>query len=266
MGYEAICGPEWFYGVRRCYNVDVLELYPILVTVHEWGSVSANQSICFFTDNEALVPIINMQTLREPHIMALLRPLVLACLRFNINFTASLIPGQCNILVDKLSHLQVDEFRVGALGDGQSEGSAIPCLPSRLRDSLERLLTASLAPSSRAHYERTWKKLVAFYGSIGVPLCLPVSVHTILLFIVHLFALGLAPSSIVSTVSAVAYFHKVNGFIDPSSAFIVNKLLVGACNVGAVPDVRLPVTLPILSRLVVAMTTIFFLTLLASDA
>ena len=103
---------------------------------------------------------------------------------------------------------------VGALGDGQSKGSAIPCIPSRLRDSLERLLTASLAPSSRAHYERAWKKLVAFYGSIGVPLCLPVSVHMVLLFIAHLFALGLAPSSIVSTVSAVAYFHKVNGFID----------------------------------------------------
>ena len=50
----------------------------------------------------------------------------------------------------------------------------------------------------------------------------------ILLFIAHLFALGLAPSSIVSTVSAVAYFHKVNGFPDPSNAFIVNKLLARA--------------------------------------
>ena len=62
--------------------------------------------------NAALVPIINKQTSREPHIMALLRPLVLACLRFNINFTASHIPGRCNILADKLSRLQVDEFRV----------------------------------------------------------------------------------------------------------------------------------------------------------
>ena len=60
----------------------------------------------------------------------------------------------------------------------------------------------------------------------------------------------------VSTVSAVAYFHKVNGFLDPSNAFIVNKLLAGARNVGAIPDVRLPVTLPILSRLVVAMPTV----------
>ena len=83
-----------------------------MVAVHVWGSVWAYQSICFFTDNAALVPIINKQTSREPHIMALLRPLVLACLRFNINFTASHIPGRCNILADKLSRLQVDEFSV----------------------------------------------------------------------------------------------------------------------------------------------------------
>ena len=90
-------------------------------------------------------------------------------------------------------------------------------------------------------------------------MCLPVSVHMILLFIVHEFALGLAPSYIVSLISAVAYFHKVNGFTDPSSAIIVTKLLAGARNVGAVPDVHLHVTLPILSRLVVAMPTIFLL-------
>ena len=65
----------------------------------------------FFTDNEALVPVINNQTSREPHIMALLRPLVLACLRFNINFAARHIPGRFNTLADMLSRSQVDKFR-----------------------------------------------------------------------------------------------------------------------------------------------------------
>ena len=57
------------------------------------------------------VPITNNQTSRDSHIMALLRPLVLACLRFNINFAARHMPGRINTLVDKLSCLQVDEFR-----------------------------------------------------------------------------------------------------------------------------------------------------------
>ena len=115
IGYGALCGSEWFCGewpvAWRLFNVAALELYPIMAAVHVWGDAWANKSVCFFTDNEALVPIINNQTSREPRIMALLRPLVLACLRFNINFAARHIPGRINTLADKLSRLQVDEFR-----------------------------------------------------------------------------------------------------------------------------------------------------------
>ena len=78
-----------------------------------------------------------------------------------------------------------------------------------------------------------------------------------LLFIAHLNANGSAPASIVSTVSAVAYFHKINGSHDPSNCFMVSKLLAGARNLGTVPDVRLPVTLPVLSRLMHALPTVF---------
>ena len=71
----------------------------------------------------------------------------------------------------------------------------------------------------------------------------------LLLFIAHLHASKLAPASIISTVSALRYFHKINGFTDPATSFLVTKLLAGARNLGAVPDVRLPVTLPMLGRL-----------------
>ena len=228
IGYGALCGSEWFCGkwpmAWRLFNVAVLELYPIMAAVHVWGEAWANKSVCFFTDNEALIPTTNNQTSHEPHIMALLRPLVLACLRFNINYAACHIPGRINNLANKLSHLQVDEFR--QLGDGQP-GSTLQCVPSRLRESLDKLLQA-LAPSSRAHYECAWKKLVNFHVSLGLPTRLPVSVLMVLLFIAHLYASGSAPASIVSTVSAVAYFHKINGFHDPSNCFMVSKLLAGA--------------------------------------
>ena len=141
----------------------------------------------------------------------------------------------------------MDEFRKLALC-----GSTLNCVPGRLRYSLDKLLQASLAPSSRAHYQPAWKKLV----SLGLPTRLPVSVPLMLLFIAHLYANGSAPASIVSTVSAVAYFHKINGFHDPSNCFMVSKLLAGARNLGTVPDVRLPVTLPVLS-LVDALPTVF---------
>ena len=61
-GYGALCGSEWFCGIWpvswRSYNVSVLELYPIVVAVHVWGSTWSNRSVCFFTDNEALIPIL----------------------------------------------------------------------------------------------------------------------------------------------------------------------------------------------------------------
>ena len=72
-----------------------------------------------------------------------------------------------------------------------------------------------------------------------------------LLFIAHLHAAGFVPASIVSTtVLAVTYFHKINGFADPPHCFAVAKVLAGVRSLG----VRLPVTLPVLSRLMHALS------------
>ena len=101
--------------------------------------------------------------------------------------------------------------------------------------------------------------LFFFHDSLGVTLQPPASVTMILLFIAHLHAHGSAPASITSIMSAVACFHKINGFSDPTNCFIVAKVLAGARNLGSVSDVRLPVTLPVLTRLVLALPTVFTL-------
>ena len=143
------------------------------------------------------------------------------------------------------------------MGRSQPAGNSLQYLPSGLGESLSRLLEASLAPSTRAHYQRAWGKLVTFFQSLGMYPSLPIPVAMILLFVAHLHASGAAPATIVSNVSALAYFHKINGLPDPTSNFIVVKLLAGARNIGSVPDVRVPVTLPILSCLVQALPTVF---------
>ena len=143
------------------------------------------------------------------------------------------------------------------MGRSQPAGNSLQYLPSGLGESLSRLLEASLVPSTRAHYQRAWGKLVTFFQSLGMYPSLPIPVAMILLFVAHLHAGGAAPATIVSNVSALAYFHKINGLPDPTSNFIVVKLLAGARNLGSVPDVRLPVTLPILSCLVQALPTVF---------
>ena len=75
-------------------------------------------------------------------------------------------------------------------------------------------------------------------------------------FIAHLHNTGLAPASIISYVSAISYFHKINGFQDPSKNFIISRLLLGAQKLRTVSDVRLPVTLPVLIKLVSAVPTV----------
>ncbi len=65
-----------------------------------------NQRIIFFTDNAALVDVINKTTSRDPVIMGLVRRLVLACLKFNILFRAAHVPGLENHLPDyRFPHL-----------------------------------------------------------------------------------------------------------------------------------------------------------------
>ena len=86
-------------------------------------------------------------------------------------------------------------------------------------------------------YERSWSKLVRFFQPLGCVPTLPVSVAMMLLFVAHLHNAGYAPSSIISTISAISYFHKVNGLHDTARNFIVSRLLLGAQKLGTMSDV-----------------------------
>jgi len=114
-GFSGIYGTRWFYGKwstpQEKTNIAVLELYPIVVAVNLYGHSMANHCITFISDNEAVVAVINKATSKHQQIMALVRPLVLACLQHNILFKARHIPGVLNVLADSLSRLQVQRFK-----------------------------------------------------------------------------------------------------------------------------------------------------------
>ena len=76
-----------------------------------WHLKFKDQSIIFFSDNEAVVQVINRKTTKDKELLALLRELVLVCLQNNIMFRARHIAGHRNILADSLSRLQVEKFR-----------------------------------------------------------------------------------------------------------------------------------------------------------
>ena len=71
----------------------------------------ANSRILFFTDNEALVHVINEQSCRDKALMFFVRKLVRVCLSHNVCFKAKHIPGLQNKLADALSRLQLQTFK-----------------------------------------------------------------------------------------------------------------------------------------------------------
>jgi hypothetical protein len=105
-----------------------------------WGHLWSNHSILFFTDNEALVSVINKLSSKDEKVMQMVRYLVLRCLKLNIMFRAKHIPGKNNILADRLSRLQVEEFRTLA-PNAQKTPSKIPeeLLPINFWTTLQNL-------------------------------------------------------------------------------------------------------------------------------
>ena len=114
-GYGAVFGKHWFGGewpvTWRSYNIAVLELFPIVLALHIWGHLMADKRVIFFSDNAAVVDIINKQTSKHQSIMVLIRDLVLSCLRYNVLFHAKHIPGFYNTRADYISRAQVAKFK-----------------------------------------------------------------------------------------------------------------------------------------------------------
>ena len=67
----------------------------------------------FYTDNAAIVDVINKQTSKHPLVMILVRDIVLTSLTYNILFRACHIPGVTvhNSGADYISCFQVEHFK-----------------------------------------------------------------------------------------------------------------------------------------------------------
>lgn len=85
LGFGAVFGSRWCYGKwpdNWLYkNIAILEFYPIVLSLYLWGHEMQNRCILFFTDNEALVHVINKQSCRDKALMFFMRKLVLVCLQ-----------------------------------------------------------------------------------------------------------------------------------------------------------------------------------------
>ena len=77
----------------------------------------------------------------------------------------------------------------------------------------------------------------------------PVPVNHLSLFVCFCFEIGYSPSIIATFISGISTFHKIRSWEDPSSAFIIRKLLEGCRRLRKSHDIRAPITESILSKI-----------------
>ena len=78
----------------------------------------------------------------------------------------------------------------------------------------------------------------------------PISAEIICLFVAHLHNSNKAPRTISTYISAIGFIHKILNVPDPSNSFLVSKLISGAYRVKPSFDIRLPITMQILDKLI----------------
>ena len=114
--YAAVLGSKWFYGEwsqsMESLHITTKELFPIVLALELWGHLLANHKILFFSDNAAVVDIINKTSCKDVKTMSLVRRLVLTSLKYNVYFRAKHIPGKHYVICDLLSRFYLQKAQV----------------------------------------------------------------------------------------------------------------------------------------------------------
>lgn len=121
----------------------------------------------------------------------------------------------------------------------------------------KRLINSSLSQNTYKAYRAALNKFQSFLNIYGLQPTWPLHSNILLYFIAYLSIQKMSPNSVSLYISALSYFHKIKHLPDPTKSFLINKALQGLKrNNRVVPDNRLPITLPILEKLVVSLQSV----------
>ena len=116
IGFGGWCNNDWFHGIWpdmfwKAKNIAVLELFPILVGLELWKDRFSDKVVNIYTDNKALVPVVEKLYCKDPEIRRILRPIALSCMQNNILLIPVHIKGDENTRADLLSRNRIMHFR-----------------------------------------------------------------------------------------------------------------------------------------------------------
>ena len=126
-GFGAWLGKDWFFGcwsedasihlppgcghiepppdLNLTKNINVFELWPLVVGLRRWGHHFRNSKLHFITDNMQVLAMVNTGRSANKLCMSWLREMFWMCFLWNIDICASYIKSEDNILADALSRL-----------------------------------------------------------------------------------------------------------------------------------------------------------------
>lgn len=112
------------------------------------------------------------------------------------------------------------------------------------------LLYLAMAESTWESYNRVWSQLQQFVARQGCVFQLPVTVHMVSLYVTSLWLAGYSHATVATNLSIIAFAHKIRDLPDPTSAFLIRKLLLAVKKSKPKRDTRRPITINILAQLV----------------
>ena len=116
-----------------------------------------------------------------------------------------------------------------------------------LQSELNKLLDASISQNTHRAYNAGVQAYHKFCSESQIPECWPPNLPALVQFLLHLSFKGLAYSTARSYIAALSYQCKLQGVYDPTSEFLVCKLLQGMKRLRHTADSRLPITKTILA-------------------
>lgn len=86
-------------------NINVQELFPILMAIQRWGPSWRDRKVICFSDNTHVVSALNKGKSANKHAMTFLRQLFWLSVLYNCQLTAVHIAGKLNVVADALSRV-----------------------------------------------------------------------------------------------------------------------------------------------------------------
>ena len=110
-GYSE-CDGDWFYcnWAADCpefqdVHINLKELAAVVLAAQRWGHEWANKRVLVMSDNSTTVSCVNRGTSRSTLLMPYLRYMFWLSAVYNFRLTAMHVPGEDNVLADKMSRL-----------------------------------------------------------------------------------------------------------------------------------------------------------------